>query len=328
MKILIADSLDFKTLEEILLHKAAYLHHNDPIPVNIPEHELHFSYQPDISVEDIEKYLGQYHGLIVRPKQITGKAISLAKDLKIIVRGGAGMNSIDLKAASKNKVIVENTPGENSISTAEYTFNMIMELVAQRQIIRSDSDSRSGKADIPEKYYGYELAGKKIAIVGLGNIGMALAKRARAFDMEVIYHSNSMKDIDLIYFKELKHMLEAKADIISLHLPLTEKTEKIIGRDEFALMKQGTILINCARPQLVDPDAFAWALQENILAGAGIDGDPDLIEPFIKADAAKKCLLTHHIADSTLQAQQKITRQVLTQIFAFFREGKIINQFC
>ncbi len=324
-RILIAESLDFDTLKDVVNEKNAILYNQIEVPADALESQINLSYQPDLTPAEIEKKLKNYDGLIIRPKQVTAKVINSAKNLKIIVRGGAGMNSIDLKAAKAKNVVVENTPGENSISTAEFTFAMILELVARRHVYISDSDARAGKATAVEDYQGEELFGKKLAIVGLGSIGLELAKRAEAFGMTVTYFSRNKKEVEYIRYDSLKNLLESKPDIISLHVPLTDETRDMFGMDEFKLMGQGTVLINCARPQLISPQALGWAMQEGIVKSAGIDGDMELIEPFIQIDAGRKCLFTHHIADSTKQAQQKITRQVLTQILAYFREGKIIN---
>ena len=327
MKILIAESLDLEILKQTISDKSACLHEKGESPSNVSgQSGKHFFYKPDVSLEDLESSLCQYDALVVRPKEVTAKAIHSTENLKLIIRGGTGVNSIDLSAAKEKGVVVENTPNQNSTATAEYTFNLIMNLVGNRKIIESDSDSRSQTIGSELEYQGQELSGKKIAIVGMGNIGRKVAKMADAFDMEVIYHSRSEKDLDFKYFAKLEGLLKEKADIISLHTPLTEDTNSMISTDEFSLMKEGTILINCARPQLVDSNAFADALQKNIISSAGIDGDYHLIEDFIKADINKKCLLTHHIADSTKQAQEKITREVLKQIFTFFDDNKIINR--
>jgi len=324
-KILIAESLDIDILKKFEKQKGIFVHDNNPIPANINNDEIHFSYQPDIPAKEIVKEIVEYEGIIVRPKEVSAKAISAGKKLKIIVRGGSGVNSIDLKKARKNDVIVENTPGQNSISTAEYTFALIMKLVANRHIDQSNIDVRIGNEKEPKQYQGQELAGKKIAIIGLGRIGSEVAKRAEAFDMQVYYHSRTKKNVSYKYFESLLDILSSDAEIYSLHVPLTNKTKGFIGLREFSLLNQGSFLINCARPQLVNPIAFEGALRGGALASAAIDGDTDLIQPFIDADKNNKCIITHHIADSTKQAQEKITKAVLTQTIEFFHNKKLLN---
>lgn len=323
-KILITESLNVETLESLVKARGGQVYYADG---GVEDKKgLHFLYQPDISVADIEQRLDGYEALVVRPKEVTAKAIAAAKSLKLIVRGGAGMNSVDLAAAAKHKVVVENTPGQNSISTAEYAFALMMELVAKRQIARSNQDTRAGNPGLAEHYAGQELAGKKLGVVGLGHIGLAMAKRAEAFDMEVAYFNRSKKEVSFPFFETLDALCDWQPDVISLHIPSSPETDGIIDAGVFSRMKHGTVLINTARPQLVDPQAFGRALADGTLESAGIDGDMDLVEPFIKVDPEGKCLITHHIADATLQAQQKITRQVVEQLYAFFEDGQVINQ--
>lgn len=324
--IIIAESLDMDTLQAFAAQHKAFLHIHAPAPAGAAPGEFHLSYQPDIEADDIAAEIEPYDALVVRPKIATSRTIRAGKNLKIIVRGGAGMNSIDLVTAKECGVVVENTPGENSVSTAEFTFAMLMELVARRQMLRAADDTRRGNPGTVESYQGQELAGKKIGIVGMGYIGKAVAKRAAAFDMEVSYVTRTPQNLPYTRYDSLHELLAAEMDVVSLHMPVLPETNQCIGAAEFALMKPGTILINCARPQLVQAEAFGEALRHGTLASAGIDGDMDLIEPFIKADPENRCILTHHIADSTKQAQEKITRAVLGQLWAYFMEGREINR--
>lgn len=322
-KILIAESVDIKFAKVMAANKNVCFY--DGLYKGGSSGDINFYYTPDITPDQIEYVIKDYDALIVRPKEVTAKAIYNADNLKLIIRGGAGVNTIAVAEAKAKNIIVENTPGKNSISTAEYAFALIMELVGKRNILISNSKGRLGDPGLPDDFSGFELAGKKIAIIGLGNIGMALAKRCEAFDMDVIAFSRSRKNIGVQQYDSLHKLLEQKADIVSLNIPLTDATKNIIGEKEFSLMKKGTILINTARPALVDTKAFALALENGIIASAGIDGDYPLIKPFIEADKNNKCLITHHIADATYEAQQKITEQLLKQVFAFFEDGKVVN---
>lgn len=326
-KILIAESLDTEAMQSFEGKHGVYIHTNNPIPAHIPENEIHFYYRPDFLEEDIKKEIYAYDGLVVRPREVSAKLMQAGVKLKLIVRGGSGMNAIDLNAAKAHNIVVENTPGENSVSTAEYTFALIMQIVANRQIDISSNDVRNGCPKEVKHYQGQELEGKKLAIIGLGNIGMHLAKRAAAFDMEVSYFNRSNKNTPYKKYDTIESLLAGKHDIVSLHIPLTPETNNFFSKKEFSLMKNGSVLINAARPQLIDPDAFADALLVGVLSSAGIDGDMDLIEPFIKADPDRKCIITNHIADSTKQAQEKITRAVFKQIIEYFYNGKLINSF-
>lgn len=325
--ILIAESLDMETLQTAAREQGWQVHLNVPTPDDDGQGDWHFSYQPHIMPDVLKMELGRYDALVVRPKEAKGEAIRAAMPrLKIIVRGGAGINSIDLEAAAECGVIVENTPGQNSVSTAEFTFALIMELAANRQIQRSASDTLRGDPDAPEHYLGRELEGQKIGIIGLGAIGQAVARRAAAFDMEVFSYSRTKKDVPYRQFDSLNALLDAGPDIICLHAPYTPQTEKMLDKAAYNLMKKSTILINTARPQLMDAAALKYALSKGIISRFAIDGDMDLVEPFIKIDQHRKGIITHHIADATKQAQAKITRQVLAQLVAFFREGKVVNR--
>jgi phosphoglycerate dehydrogenase-like enzyme len=324
-KILIAESLDMEAMQSFQGKQGVYVHTKNPIPDNIPENEIHFYYRPDFLEEEIKKEIHIYEGLVVRPREVPATVMQAGKRLKLIVRGGSGMNAIDLNVAKALNIAVENTPGENSVSTAEFTFALIMQIVANRQIDISSSDVRNGRPKEVKYYQGQELEGKKLAIIGMGNIGMHVAKRAVAFDMEVSYFNRSDKNVPYKKYDTIHSLLADGHDIVSLHVPLTTETNKFFGEKEFSLMKKGSVLINSARPQLVDPTAFADALLLGILSSAGIDGDMDLIEPFVKADIDRKCIITNHIADSTKQAKEKITRAVFNQIIEYFYNRKLIN---
>lgn len=275
-KILIAESIDEKTLEEF---KGS---------------AIEFVYKPNISVTDLENELADYNGLIVRPKEVTSTAIANSPNLKIIIRGGAGVNSIALDECKKRGVIVANTPALNSDATAEFTFHLLLSII---------------KASIPST----ELKDKKLGIIGYGNIGKRVERIAAGFGM----NTSIFKRGD-----NLHEFLKAQHDIITLHVPLTKDTENLLGSNEFKLMKRGVVIINTARPQLIDALAFKAALDSGIIKSFGIDGDDDLIEPFTDP----RGITTPHIADATLEAQRNITHAALTQMVEFFVNGKEINR--
>jgi D-3-phosphoglycerate dehydrogenase len=276
MKILIAESIDEKILEEF------------------KNSGLDFTYKPNISIADLENELASYNGLIVRPKEVTSAAIAHSANLKIIIRGGAGVNSIALDECKKRGVIVANTPGLNSDATAEFTFHLLLSII---------------KASVPST----EVKGKSLGIIGYGNIGKRVEKIASGFGMEVSIFKRG---------DNLHKFLKTQHDVISLHLPLSKETENLLGSNEFKLMKRGVIIINTARPQLINAEAFKAALDAGIIKSFGIDGDDDLIEPFTDP----RGITTPHIADATAEAQRNITRAALTQMVEFFVNGKEINR--
>jgi phosphoglycerate dehydrogenase-like enzyme len=285
-----------------------------------------FDYKPNLSVAELEQELAGYDGLIVRPKQVTEAAIVNAPNLRLIIRGGAGVNSIALDAAKNFSVVVENTPALNSQATAEFAFLAMMKIFCNRQISRSAHLALKGAAGLPEDFMGSELRGKKLGIVGLGNVGARLAAMATAFGMEVFCYARTPKDLQFKQTQDLQKLLSAGNDIISLHLPLSPATNGIIGAAEFARMKHDTVLINTARPQLVNVEAFAQALENGVLASYAIDGDQDQIQPFIEADKKKRGICTHHISDCTFEAHAAITKQTMHQAIEFFENKKEINR--
>ena len=293
-KILIAESIDERVLAEFTARS-----------------NFEFTYEPNISVNALSFEISKYHGLFVRPKQVTADAINNAANLKIIIRGGAGVNSIALDECKKRGIIVANTPGLNSDATAEFTFALLLNLT--KQLTNSHAALKAGHEPIPEDFMGFELKGKKLGIIGYGNIGKRVERIANGFGMQT---SIFRRGDNLPEFLGLQH------DITSLHIPLSEQTRHILGAAEFKLMRHGVIIINTARPQLIEPKALLSAADAGIVRAFGIDGDNDLVKPFLH----EKGVITHHIADATYEAQANITRQALTQFIQFFEEGAEVNR--
>lgn len=302
-KVLIAESVDEKTLSEF------------------QGKGIEFVYLPNISPLELEEKIKGFDGLIVRPKPVSEKAINNSDKLKLVIRGGAGVNSIALDACRNKGIIVENTPGLNSDATAEFTILLMMKLFCKRQIYKADGIIRETDPGAPEDFMGHELRRKKLGIIGLGNIGQRVAKIATAFGMEVTCYARNPKEVIYNQTSNLDEAIKDK-DIISLHIPLSKETNSIIGEKEFSNMKRGAIVINTARPQLIDAKALLKAADSGQISAFGIDGDYDLVKPFLH----KRGILTHHIADMTFEAQENITRQALTQALEFFTSMKEINR--
>jgi phosphoglycerate dehydrogenase-like enzyme len=329
-QVLIAESLDLPTLLQQCEQYNVQISGAN-IMSRISNSDISLSYQPDIPAADLPKYLAEFSGLIVRPKPVNAACFKAAPNLRLIVRGGAGLNSIDLIEAKKNSVIVENTPGENSISTAEYSFGLLWEMIANRQILRAHNDVIHNNFQAVEFYRGHELYRKTIAMIGFGAIGKEMAKRCLGFGMQVRVFSRSLKtsvanDFGVCAFDSLEELLCEKNDAISLHIPLTSATNNLFDEKLFALMPDfPAVLINAARPQLIDPAGLNYAVNAGKISRFAIDGDFELIEPFMELPCRNSGLFTHHIADTTAEAQANITRQVVKQIVSFFRDGIIIN---
>ncbi len=288
--------------------------------------EVDFDYKPDLTVAALVEEIAGYDGLIVRPKHVSAEAIENSDKLRLIIRGGAGVNSIALDAAKAKGIAVANTPGLNTEATAEFAFLSMMQLLCQRQILRSAGNALDGSAGAPEDYMGFELRGKKIGIIGLGNVGSRMAEMATAFGMDVFCYARNKKDLPYRQTQDLDELLRAKNNVISLHIPLSKETENIIDKDKFAMMRKNSILINTARPQLVEVEAFAEALQNGTLQSYAIDGDQDQIDPFIEADPLGMGFCTHHIADCTYEAHASITTKTMRQAIEFFENGTEINR--
>ncbi|MBT3351449.1 MAG: phosphoglycerate dehydrogenase [Nitrospinaceae bacterium] len=206
--------------------------------------------------------------------EFTAKVLSTAQDLKIISRTGVGLNSIDLAAAAENGIVVTSAVGQNSLSVAEHTFALL--LSAARRINFQDQGIRAGEwASL--RLPGAPLNGKTLGILGLGNIGKEVARRAAAFGMEIIACDIAPDERFAaevgVYFHSLEEVA-SRADYLTCHVPLTPETTGIIGRELLALMKPGAFLINTSRGPVVDIDALAEALASGGLGGAGIDVFP------------------------------------------------------
>ncbi len=308
-KVLIAESVDVKVLDEMKQGTG-----------------VEFVYRPEITVQELEQEIAGYDGLIVRPKQVTETAIRNADKLQLVIRGGAGVNSIALEACKEKKIIVENTPGLNSDATAEFTIALMLQLFRRNMINKSDEILRQRDPGPPEPFWGTELRGKKIGLVGMGNIGFRVATIAEAFGMDAIFYVREQKKMPYEQIDNLREFLTYGHDVVSLHIPLTSQTKHFFKDAQFNLLKKGTILVNTARPQLIEVESFARALESGIISGFGIDGDYDLVEPFAKVDKEHRGIITHHIADCTVEAQANITRQALKQAIAYFEGNEIVNR--
>lgn len=337
--ILIAESMHEDAMRTTLASYGAILHEG-ALSAHSDTEDMHFYYHPTITPDALEEVLHVYDGLIVRPKTVSAKAIDNAMHLKLIIRGGAGVNAIACDKAQEKNVIVENTPGQNSIATAEFAFLTLMELLAKRPVRKAHKDVMQASENAllalkPEPYCASELYGKTLGIIGLGNIGQAMAIRARAFGMHVKTYSASFTEghIDMRVIKldvdPVMSVEEACKDVdaVTLHAPLTDVSRGMINNAVFSTMREGTVLINTARPQLIDVDACGTHMSK--LGGLAIDGDSDVLLPFVaiaKKHPTIPALLTHHIADCTYEAQANITRQVLEQAKAYFVDDVVVNK--
>ena len=256
--------------------------------------------------------------------KIDKEIISSGKNLKIIANYGAGFDNIDLEEANKNNIIVTNAPAPSSaVSTAELAFSLI--LATSRRLLEANKDLKDGnfKAWMPSYMLGQELKGKTLGIIGLGNIGKNLAKRALAFEMNVLYYSRNRKkdfeDLGLKYME--KEDLIKEADIISLHTAYSKELHHMISDAEFKLMKKDAILINAARGPLLDEAALIKALKNKEIKAAGLDVYE--FEPKFSQELAKmeNVILLPHIGNATIEARYEMGRAVVDNLLDF-KTGK------
>ena len=256
--------------------------------------------------------------LIVRSQvQVDAALIAAGPQLKIIGRAGVGIDNIDAEAAERANIRVVNAPNGNTIAAAEQTFALL--LAVARHVPRGDASVRSG-AWIRGELKGFELRGKRLGIAGFGRIGQAVAKRAAAFEMEVVASDPVVTAQQAAQFGVKLQTLDqllAESDIISLHLPALGDAP-LIGAAEIAKMKPGAVLLNVARGSLVDEVALAAALTSGALGGAGIDvfaSEPPVGSPLL---TAPHTVLAPHLGAQTVDAQIAVAVEVAEQIVDFF----------
>lgn len=270
--------------------------------------------------------------LIVRSTKVTREVIEACASLKLILRAGSGVDTIDVAAANERDVRVCNCPGMNSVAVAELAIGMMIAL--DRELVEETDDLRRGVWN-KKKYSSHAmgLKGRTLGIVGLGRIGVEVAKRCRAFEMDLTYFDTVRRpklERELgLTFLPLDELLAA-ADFVTLHVPGGAQTHHLIGARELALMKPTAYLVNCSRGGVVDEGALAAALEDNALAGAALDvyeiepgaqerdfRDPIVGEPHVYG--------THHVGASTEQAQAAVAEEALRIVEAFVARGDYLH---
>lgn len=262
--------------------------------------------KPGIKKDDLLKIIGEYDGLVVRSAtKVTKEVIEAGAKLKMIGRAGTGVDNIDVPTATEKGIFVVNTPGGNTISTAELTMGHILSLA--RNIPQAAASMKEGKWE-RSKYNGTELLGKTLGVIGVGKIGREVAKWCKGFGMNVIgYDPVISEDASRSYGIEpasLKTLLEL-SDFITIHTPMTKDTHHLLNATTLAQCKRGVRIVNCARGGIIDEDALLHALNAGQVAGAGLDVLE--IEPPVEASAALRAhpnvVITPHLGASTYDAQ-------------------------
>jgi len=276
--------------------------------------------------EKLADVVGNYDGLAIRSAtKVTSKIVEKAQNLRVIGRAGIGVDNVDIPAATARGIIVMNTPFGNSITTAEHAISLMLALA--RQIPEADASTRAGKWE-KNKFMGVEIFGKTLGVIGCGNIGSIVADRAVGLKMKVIAYDpflSADRATDLGVEKVDLGDLFKRADFITLHTPLTDKTRNVINADAIKAMKKGVRIINCARGGLVDEAALYEALKRGHVAGAAFD--VFVIEPATENPLFNlpNVVCTPHLGASTSEAQENVALQIAEQMSDYLLRGAITN---
>jgi D-3-phosphoglycerate dehydrogenase len=304
MKVLISDSISDRGIE--ILKTAG-------IEVDV---------KTKLSKDELKSVLGQYDGLIVRSAtKVTADVLENPGRLKVIGRAGSGLDNVDGEAATKKGIVVMNTPGGNTVTTAEHSIGMLF--AAARNIPQAHASLKAGQWE-KKKYMGVELMGKTIGVVGLGNIGLVVANRALGLKMHVVAYDPFISEeragllgVELVDLPALY----ARSDFISVHTPLTKDTKHMIDARAFAQMKKGVRIINCARGGIVNEADLLDAMKSGKVAAAAFDvfeKEPPEGNPLL---ALESFIATPHLGASTEEAQENVATAVAEQIVDYLVHG-------
>lgn len=283
--------------------------------------------------DELIELLNGVDGIIAGSHPFTRRVLYSADKLKVISRTGAGFDTIDLSAATERGIVVTTTPEANSESVADFAMGLLISLA--RQIPQGDKEVRAGHWTL---MMGVEVHGKTLGIIGLGKIGKRLAKRGRGFDMTILafdtYQDTAFAEQHDIVYLPLDELL-TRSDFVSIHAPLTEETQGLIGERELRLMKPTAYLINTARGKIIDEDSLVRALKERWIAGAALDvfaDEPPSGSPLLSME---NVILSPHAASSTKEAWARMAKEaaenvvkafvMLTEGFALRFEGENLS---
>ena len=272
--------------------------------------------KPKLSKEELLKIISEYDAVVVRSAtQITSEIISAGKNLKVIGRAGAGVDNIDADAATRKGILVMNTPGGNTISTAEHTMSLLLSLA--RKIPQANASLQRNEWE-RKKFLGTELQGKTIGVIGLGKVGREVAKRCQAFEMNVLGLDPVLSpDVATKMNIQLLFSLEEifrRSDFLTLHTPLNDETKNLLRDETFEKCKNGVRIINCARGGLVNEESLLKYLKNRKVAGAALDvfeNEPPKNSPLLQHP---NVIATPHLGASTEEAQEKVALQIAEQI--------------
>ncbi|MCL4171432.1 UNVERIFIED_CONTAM: hypothetical protein GTU68_040798, partial [Idotea baltica] len=253
--------------------------------------------------------------LVVRSgTQVTADLLKAGKSLRVVGRAGIGVDNVDTRAATELGILVVNAPTANLISATEHTFALMLALA--RNVAKADADIK-GKNWNRKKFVGTELQGKKLGVIGFGRIGQAVARRARAFDMEILAYDPFLSDEVVRRCDAEPRSLDAlmsEADVLTLHVPLTDETRGLLTGDRLRLMKEGAMMVNCARGGVVDEDTLFELLDSGHLAGAALDVFSQEPPVDYRLAAHDRVVATPHLGAQTSEAQVRISTQTAKMV--------------
>lgn len=308
MKILISDKMSDK-VEDVLKSKS-----------------IDYDIKTGLEPNELKSIIDDYDGILIRSAtKLTADILENCSKLKVIGRAGVGVDNVDLDIATKNKILVMNTPLGNLEATAELTVGLMFSLY--RHIHNANTSTHEGKWE-KAKFMGTELKGKTLGIVGFGNIGQRVAEICKVIGMQILTSSNSASEEILNNFGARKVSTEeliSSSDVLSLHTKLNDQTKNMLNKETIATMKSSSVIINCARGGLINESDLKDALNNDVIAGAAIDVYET--EPATEniMFGAKNLLLTPHLGASSKEAQSNVAIDVANQVADFLKENKIVN---
>ncbi|MCC6420700.1 MAG: phosphoglycerate dehydrogenase [Gemmataceae bacterium] len=281
--------------------------------------------RPGLTGADLQEALRAADGVVVRSKpQVTAALLDNPGQLRAIVRAGVGVDNIDIAAATRKGIVVMNTPGGNTVSTAEHTVAMLMALV--RHIPAADATLKQGKWD-RNKFLGTQLAGKTLGIIGLGRIGKEVARRAIGLDMKVVgvdpfLAPDRAAQLGIETAPDIDTLLP-RCDFLTLHTPGGAENMNLLGAAQLAKLPRGARVLNCARGGLINEDALVEALRSGHIAGAALDvfvNEPPGDHPLLKLP---NVVTTPHLGASTVEAQESVAREAAQLLIDFLTRGVV-----
>jgi len=276
--------------------------------------------------EELKAIIGEYSGLVIRSAtKVTAEIIDAATKLKVVGRAGSGLDNVDKAAASKKGIVVMNTPGGNTVTTAEHAIAMMF--AAARKIAHANASMAAGKWE-KKKFMGIELFNKTLGIIGLGKIGGEVAKRAQGLGMHVIAYDpflSEEKAAEMGIAKGAIAEIMKRSDFITVHTPLTAETKGLFNAETMKTCKQGVVLINCARGGIINEKDLLEALNNGQVGAAALDVfevEPPVDNPLV---GHEKVVCTPHLGASTEEAQENVAVAVAEQIVDYLVHGTIRN---